>query len=110
MTDHDDQQGEISVESFAHGLTTNYLACRELGHVWKPWGATWDRVARAYDRRLRCSRCRTERVQLINDQGHVLTNRYNYSSGYEAKNVEKGVRVSRDIFRLEALTRFLQKE
>jgi hypothetical protein len=47
------------------------------------------------------------RRQLVNDQGHVLTNNYRYADGYQAKAVEKGVRVSRDVFRLEALTRYL---
>jgi hypothetical protein len=99
----------ISIESFAHSLSAGYLACRELGHVWKPFTATYDGEARVIDRRLRCNRCKTQRVQLITMAGHVISNHYKYADGYQAKNVEKGVRYSRDQFRIEAVTRFLEK-
>lgn len=98
-----------SLEGFVHGLTEGYLACRELGHQWQPFTATYDETARVIDRRLRCRRCKTQRSQLITMAGHVISNHYKYAEGYQAKNVEKGVRYSRDLFRLEAVTRFLEK-
>lgn len=100
----------IAVDTFAAGLSNSFLACRELGHMWKPWRAEWSGELRAYERELRCSRCKTFRRQLVNDQGHVLSNNYRYADGYQAKNVENVVRVSRDVFRLEALTRYLSNE
>lgn len=97
----------VSVETFAASLPARFLECRELGHHWRAWQAQWDREARAYDRELRCSRCKTIRSQLLNESGHVLANRYRYADGYQAKNVESAVRISRDVFRLESLTRYL---
>jgi uncharacterized C2H2 Zn-finger protein len=97
----------ISVETFAANLSISFLACRELGHNWKPWRAAWSGELRAYERELRCPRCKTVRRQLVNDLGHVLSNSYRYPDGYQAKDVEHAVRVSRDVFRLEALTRYL---
>lgn len=99
----------VSIESFAHGLTESFLACRELGHVWQPFTASYDKGSGAIDRKLRCRRCKTERVQVITMSGHVLSNHYRYSNGYQATNVESGVRYSRDVFRIEAVTRFLEK-
>lgn len=96
----------ISVETFAAGLSAKYLHCRELGHVWDPLTVSWDSGARAYDRSLRCRMCRSIRKQLLDGSGHVLRNGYDYASGYLAEHVEKGS-TSRDVFRLEALTRFL---
>lgn len=101
---------EISVETFAAGLSSSYLACRELGHTWRPWRAAWSQEFRAYERELRCSRCHTIRRQLISDQGHILTNHYVYAKGYQATNVEHTVRISRDVFRLESLTRYLSND
>ena len=98
---------EISIESFAAHLPARFLACRELGHIWKPWRAAWDKSARAYERELRCSRCKTVRKQLINEFGHVLTNNYRHADGYLAKNVDTPIRGNRDLFRLESLTRYL---
>ena len=103
-------QEPISVETFAATLSTNYLACRELGHTWRPWRAEWSGELRAYERELRCSRCKAVRRQIVNDMGHVLSNTYRYPDGYQAKHVEHAVRVSRDVFRLEALTRYLTKD
>lgn len=92
--------------TFVSGLGNKVLHCRELGHSWKPLTASWDRDARAYDRRLRCTSCRTIRVQLLTEYGHVVSNRYIYPEGYLAKGVNVGT-LHRDQFRLEALTRFL---
>jgi hypothetical protein len=100
----------MSIETFAASLPTSFIDCRELGHTWRAWRAAWDDSARAYDRELRCSRCKTVRRQLLNEFGHVLTNTYRYPTDYQAKGVESGVRVSRDVFRLEALTRYLHRE
>lgn len=100
----------ISVETFASSLSVSFLACRELGHHWKDWNAEWSNEERAWSRVLRCPRCRTERVQVINGLGHVVHNRYRYAEGYQAKNVETGVNRSRDVFRLEALQRFMERK
>lgn len=105
----EDREAIVSVETFAAGLNGKQLHCRELGHVWAPLTVAWDAVARAYDRRLRCRNCRTIRKQVLDSSGHVLRNGYDYTDGYLASNVEKG-QLSRDVFRLEALTRFLQSE
>lgn len=102
----EDSEIVVSVETFAAGLSARMLHCRELGHNWAPLTATWDPSARAYDRRLRCKMCRSIRKQVLDSSGHPLRNGYEYADGYLASNVEKGT-LSRDVFRLEAVTRFL---
>jgi hypothetical protein len=98
----------ISPETFAAGLSEKYLHCRELGHVWAPLTVSWDKAARAYDRRLRCKQCRTVRKQVLDSSGHAIGNSYDYPDGYLAAHVEKGS-TSRDIFRLEAVNRWLSR-
>ena len=102
-TDH------VSPETFAAGLTSRALHCRELGHNWRPLTASYDQAARAYNRTLRCPSCRTHRIQVLDSSGHVVSNHYKYPEGYSASKVEPGVGLSglRDVFRLEALSRFL---
>lgn len=95
-----------TVDTFAASLGDKVLHCRELGHTWRPLTVRWDASAKAYDRRLRCSSCRTVRVQVVTGKGHVLSNRYEYATGYLATGVEIG-RGDRDTFRREALARFL---
>jgi hypothetical protein len=46
------------------------------------------------------------RVQVVTGKGNVLSNRYEYADGYLAVGVEVG-RGNRDVFRAEALSRFL---
>lgn len=96
----------VAVDVFASRLSDRALHCRELGHTWRPLAASWDAEARAFDRRLRCSSCRTERRQVLSARGGVLSNRYVYPAGYLATNVE-GMTGARDLFRLEAVLRTL---
>lgn len=91
---------------FASNLSDRLLACRELGHNWKPLTVSWAPREKVYDRQLRCSSCRTVRRQVLSRQGHVLRNGYIYPDGYLAKGLEAGT-YSRDLFRLEAVVRFV---
>jgi hypothetical protein len=95
-----------TAEQFAATLPDKVLHCRELGHVWRPSTVTFDELARAYDRRLRCTSCRTERIQVLDSRGHVIQNSYKYPDGYLAKDVDR-VGQSRDVYRVEAVVRFL---
>jgi hypothetical protein len=97
----------LSHDSFAGRLTDKQLHCRELGHVWRPFTASYEPDARAYVRTLRCSSCRTERHQVLDSSGHVISNGYSYPNGYLAANVAPGL--TRDTFRLEAVMRFLHE-
>ena len=92
-------------DSFAAEMNDKALHCRELGHNWRSWTVSYDTSARAYDRRLRCPSCRTVRKQLLDSTGHVVSNSYIYPDGYLAKGVAVGL--TRDVFRLEAIHRFL---
>lgn len=93
------------LSGFVSGLSDRVLHCRELGHTWKPMTVRWDGDAACYDRRLRCPSCRTVRIQLLSRDGHVVSNRYDYPDGYIAKGAVHSA--NRDVFRLEAITRFL---
>ena len=88
--------------------TTRLSTAASSGHNWRSWTVAFNPSARAYDRRLRCPSCKTVRKQLLDSSGHVLTNSYIYPDGYLAKGVAVGM--TRDVFRLEAIHRFLGAE
>jgi len=94
--------------SFAQSLSTKQLHCRELGHEWRDHTVSWDQKARVFDRALRCRNCGTVRRQVLDRRGHVVTNSYKYTDGYLATKVQDTEGLSRDTFRLEALTRWLE--
>jgi len=96
------------VHAFAHGLSNKQLHCRELGHEWRHHTATYDPREQIFDRSLRCRNCGTVRVQVLNSHGHVLRNGYRYTEGYLASKVLNKDGLTRDVFRLEALTRILE--
>jgi hypothetical protein len=100
----------VSVESFAHGLPQRFLRCRELGHVWRPSTVSREPGGGGFTRKLRCAECRTERQQLLDSRGHVIRNAYHYPDGYLADGTVERGHYSRDIFRLEAVIRYLDKE
>lgn len=94
------------VKQAAAGMADETLACRELGHPWGAYTATFDRAVGVFERTLRCPRCETRKVQSLNRSGHILGSHYVYPDGYL---MEKGLgRIAgdgRDALRLEALTR-----
>jgi hypothetical protein len=89
-------------------MSDKQLHCRELGHEWRDHTVTWDAKARVFDRALRCRMCGTVRRQVLDRRGHVIRNGYNYADGYLATKVENRADLSRDVFRLEALTRWIE--
>jgi hypothetical protein len=95
--------------SFAQSLSDKQLHCRELGHEWRDHTVTWDQAASVFDRALRCRSCGTIRRQVLDRRGHVLRNGYTYADGYLAAKVQNRDGLNnRDVFRLEALTRWLE--
>lgn len=100
----------VPVETFAHGLGDKVLACRELGHIWRPATVEVVREGRSlggYVRTFRCSQCRTERHQVLDSRAGIVNNRYVYPDGYLATHVDGGF--SRDVFRLESISRWLDR-
>ena len=100
----------VTPDVFAARLSDAALHCRELGHTWRPLVARWEAESRSFHRRLRCPKCKTERVQLLSSRGHVVSNHYVYPDGYLAKNVEGAVSGRRDVYRLEAVIRQLDED
>lgn len=99
----------VSAETFASHLPARFLRCRELGHVWRPHTVSREAGGVGFFRRLKCSECKTEREQLLDSHGHVVRNGYHYADGYLADgHLQRGT-YSRDVFRLEAIVRYLDK-
>lgn len=105
MTD----EPQVTVERFAAGLNNRQLACRELGHVWVPWTVEViesHRRVGGYVRTMKCRQCKSERRQVLDSRGGVVSNGYAYVDGYLARNVEPGF--TRDAFRLESVVRWVE--
>lgn len=101
MTGYDDPA------DWAANLEANLLHCRELGHAWNGYTASYDNRTRTYDRTLVCSSCGTTRRQVLDSRGEVVRNGYTYVDGYLAKGHfdHAGHKVPRSTFRLAALRR-----
>lgn len=98
------------VADFAAGLSEAHLACRDYGHSWTPATARWDSELRAFARTLRCVRCHTERAQWLSQYGHPLRGHYVYPEGYQALGLGRLDGESRDVLRLESVSRLLGDE
>ena len=59
----------------------DYLPCRDFGHSWKPVTASKEPNG-SIKRVLACARCETERHQILDRKGFVLSNFYTYANGY----------------------------
>lgn len=96
--------------AWVEALPDRYLDCRDHGHNWKPLTARWvEDGGRTIERLLRCSRCRTERLQALSPTGHTLANRYTYPDGYTAPpGSGRFDTQARDGMRLESVLRFMR--
>jgi hypothetical protein len=94
-----------TVEEYIDGLKSTFLYCRELGHNWRPYTAQVSETADHYDRVLRCTRCRTERWQLISRRGAIVSSHYHYVEGYQSKGLGRIVGEARDALRVASITR-----
>jgi hypothetical protein len=61
-----------------------------------------------FERVLRCTSCRTEKLQLVNKHGHIVSSHYRYAANYLAQHVKGLGGGARDAYRLEAITRWLE--
>lgn len=100
-----------AVGNWIQSLPQTFIECRDLGHVWRPWRASWNAAEREYRRILRCARCSTERTQSLSAGGLVLKGSYSYIDGY-AKPEDTGHfdRSERAALRLESLLRLVVDE
>ena len=80
----EDAADPAAVGRWAHQLVDEFLLCRDIGHLWRPFTARYDQQHNAYDRTLRCARCTTERRQSLSLSGEVLSGSYVYAEGYVA--------------------------
>lgn len=97
-----------SPDEWIKTLDEAMLHCRELGHSWGNYTASYEKKTRCYHRVLICITCGTERTQVLDSRGEVLQNKYAYIEGYLAKGVvndEGNARVPRSTFRIAALKR-----
>lgn len=102
------EDGGLTPAQWADELPDEMLHCRELGHSWSSYTASYDKKSRCYTRILICTTCDTERRQVLDSRGEVVKNSYTYVEGYLAKGVvndEGNARVPRAVFRITALQR-----
>lgn len=97
-----------SVAEFAESLPERFLYCREMGHNWRPFSAGRHKDG-GFERVLRCTRCKTRRVQTINDRGIVLASRYEHPEGYLSHGLGRIVGEGRGVLRLESIKRIVAK-
>lgn len=98
-----------AVREYASTLSQQQLQCRDFGHNWRPHTAE-RRADGGYDRSLIC-RCRTRRVQVLDQWGRVVSSQYAYPDGYE---MPRGIgRISADdkgVLRLASIEHTLQAD
>ena len=103
--------GARDIESWKQGLPEEFLSCRDYGHLWRPFRAHYVPDEHAYQRVMRCGRCRAEREQVLSASGSILSGTYHYEPGYEAPaGVGRMGTEARDSLRLESTLRLLASD
>lgn len=100
-----------AVRAWAEDLPDAFIMCRDMGHTWRPYRASWNPQERGYDRVLRCGRCKTERKQLISESGLIERGSYDYPDGYSAPAGTGHIDGNgRGALRLESTLRLISKD
>lgn len=88
-------------------MDTATLECRDFGHSWRAYTASWLKSERCYESRIVCARCGTFRVRRLTTAGAVLSTHYAYPEGYLVKGLGRLVGDDRNVLRVESLLRHL---
>lgn len=96
------------ISRWSRGLPDDFLLCRDLGHLWRPYTARFNPEENCYDRTMRCGRCHTERRQTLSLRGEVLSGHYDYAEGYTApKGQGRLTGNARGALRIESVVRLI---
>lgn len=99
-----------AVQAATAEIRTEHLACRDYGHAWAPFTASWSGTERAYFVQLRCARCGTLRARVIDRRGAQVASHYVYADGYLVHGLGRLTGSDRDSVRLASVQRLIQGE
>jgi len=75
----------LKLKDIAKRYPDTMLACRDMGHDWRPIEAAWLQNGNI-ERVLGCTRCEAKRVQYLDKNGYIVKGGgYNYPDGYQMK-------------------------
>jgi hypothetical protein len=101
---------DLDIDNAIHGMPSEFIQCRDFGHLWRPRVATWIAEKDHYETELKCQRCKTVRLRYIGPRGELLKSGYDYSDGYVVKGMGRLDGEERDLLRLESVLRVLPVE
>jgi len=112
LTRLDDGSADVqAVAKWSELLPDAFILCRDMGHTWRPYRATFSKEMNAYDRVLRCGRCKTERAQTLGMDGVILSGNYAYQDGYLSPSGSGRINgAGRGALRLESTLRLISKD
>lgn len=94
------------VLTWAEDLPDAYLNCRTLLHAWRAYTARYVPEDHCYEQVVRCTRCKTRRIETLSQTGHLQSRRYDYPDDYLApKGTGAIVGSERDSLRLTSVLR-----
>lgn len=101
--------GLNDVREFAESLPEKFLQCRELTHNWMPFNVGRHRDG-GYERTLRCSRCKTRKIQHLTTDGMLVgTARYGHPEGYLTEGLGRIDSNGRGMLRVVSMQRSMTK-
>lgn len=77
-----------------------------MGHSWQPLQAAWLQNS-TIEQVLGCSRCEAKRIQILDQNGYVLSGHYAYLEGYAFKGLGRLDADDRAIMRRTAVAKLL---
>lgn len=101
---------DLNVDQVIQDMPDRYIQCRDFNHSWRAHDAQYDEGSRSYDVTLKCTRCKAERVRIMDSQGGLASSRYEYPDGYLIKGMGRLTGRERDALRLSSVLRILENK
>lgn len=97
-----------TMRAMIRASATDFVNCRDMMHAWEPYTA--ERTTSGFKRVLVCRRCDAHRFDELDKRGGVIRRHYTYAVGYVAKGIGRMTGDTKNMVRLESLTRMLKGE
>lgn len=93
------------IRSEVTNLKSEFLSCRDTGHVWNLYRIK--KIRGGFDRGHFCKSCKTNRKQFISNTGQILSTTYDYDTGYQMVGIGRITSDGKAVMRMESLDRTL---
>lgn len=96
------EQLEFNLDAALDDMDERFVYCRDVMHAWQPYTARQEKDG-TFTSTVKCARCETYKIRILNRHGSILSSYYDYPEGYCIVGAGRLTGSARDTIRLRSL-------